>query len=269
MPQPTYFEALFYADCISYEHDLPSMVYPSKGEVASFLYRYAYSGPTKPQEISILKEETGTITKMIRKPFDPREVARNSYIDQVIAILELTRELRHGPMTFILFRTYDNEGATDLPYSARYGSLSKELGLYASALKQPDALSEYLFYYRIIESVSQSNGKQWIEDNLGRISTSKFGRVAIAHEMDEYSAKPKNLLSIYRRRALIRYQKLLRRLGTNKAISRYLYEVNRCGIAHGKGSVLKSQLLPSYFEVGKDSTILKMLTRIAIDERAT
>lgn len=268
-PHPTYTEALFYSDCISYENETPSVVYPTRKEISSFPFLYAYNGPSKPKAIMQTDFPSGRQTKYLRKPIDPRKLVMQTYVDSVINVLELTRELKHGPLTYILFRTFGRQDKVDLKYSVTYGRVAKELSLYSSALKQPDLLSEYLSYYRIIEAVSQSNGKDWVEYHLDRLSTHQFGQVAIRHDFDEYQDPPKNLLSIYKRRALIRYRQLRGRLGGNRAIAKYLYGVNRCGIAHGKGSILKAEMLPSYFEVGKDALILKMLSRIAIDAMST
>jgi len=47
----------------------------------------------------------------------------------------------------------------------------------------------------------------------------------------------------------------------------YFGELNRCGIAHGK-AIVRADITPSYFEVVRDTYVLKLLARLAIDQKA-
>lgn len=263
---PSYAKAWFYADCVSYEHDIPAVVYPQDSEFNKFGYRYVHSGPTKPQEHWIYEMSGRKKEKFIEQPVSPAEISMQYYMDHLILILEYTRQLRHGPRTFVFFRTYDCHREIDLPYTQVYGSVEKEISLYAAALRQADFLSEYLGYYRVIESATKTNGKQWIAASLPKLRNRDFGRIPIGHRRD-YRAKPKNVISVYKQRAVSRYKNLMARLTTNEGISHYLYNVNRCGIAHGKDSVIKGHIMPTYFEVGRDTILLKLLARMAIEDK--
>lgn len=264
--QPTTAEAWFYNDCIAYEHEIPAIVAPTKEELSDFKYRYIHSGPSEPRE-SIIKtlESNATHKKIIRHPIPPESLTHNFLINQLLSILEETRELRHGPMTFVLFRTHRYHRRVHLDYSSLYGAVSKEISLYSAALRQADFLSEYLGYYRVIESVTVSNGKKWIIDALNRLKSHRFGRILLGHEND-YNYCPVNIFREYRKRANARLREL-RKTMRNEEIAKYFYNVNRCGIAHGKNSVVKADIVPSYFDIARDSVILKLLARMAIDEK--
>lgn len=265
---PTYAKAWFYSDCISFEHEVPSVVYPQDSEFNSFRYTFVHSGPTKPQEQTIYHIPDGSTEKFVEPPVQPAQVSKRYFMDQLLMMLDTVRELRYGPLTYVLFRTHDKADEVDLPYTTMYGDVEKEIGLYAAALRQGDFLSEYLGYYRVIESITKSNGKQWIASTLPRIKQHRFGKVLVGHEMD-HTGPPKNALAVFRRRALFRYKSLLNRFGDNEGIAQYLYKVNRCGIAHGKDSVIRGYLMPKYFEVGRDSLLLKLLAKMAIQEEIT
>jgi hypothetical protein len=266
--QPTQTEAWFYCDCIAYEHDIPAMVLPTARELSQFKHRYLHSGPTKPRTETIVhvgdEEANETIT---RRPLPPQVVTRTFLLQQLTSILAETRELRHGPLTYVLFRTYRHKRRTHLPYSATYRSVAKELCLFSTALRQADFLAEFLGYYRVIESATQSNGKKWIAAALQRLPAHKWPRIALGHEED-FGARPRNVIGWYRRRAAQRLRELRRRLGGDEEVARYLYNVNRCGIAHGRGDVVRGEITAEYFDVARDAVILKLLARMAIDEIA-
>jgi len=265
-PHPSYAKAWFYSDCISFEHEVPSIVYPQNSEFNAFKYSFVHSGPTKTQEHTIYHADDGATDKFIQAPPKPAEVSKRYYMNQLLMMLDMVRELRYGPLTYILFRNYDKVEETDIPYTKIYKNVEKELSLYAAALRQGDFLSEYLGYYRVLESVTNTNGKEWIAMALPRLKHHNFGKVAIGHELD-HNGPPKNILSVFRRRALFRYRSLQNRFHNDKAIAHYLYNVNRCGIAHGRKSVVKGHIIPTYFEVGRDALLLKLLAKMAIHDK--
>lgn len=261
-PQPTEPLAWYYADCIAYEHDIPVIVHPTRGDFNRFRYRYLHSGATQSQEITIVHNDSGKTTKHISRPWQPGEVPKSFYANQLCQILEEIRELRHGPLTYVLFRHADTSGRLDLPYLTEYGPVAQELHLYATALRQADTLGEFLCYYRVIESATASNGKVWIAGALHRLQTHNFGFIPIAHEEDH---DPRNMLMIYRYRALRRLATLVKKHGTPSKIATHLYNVERCGIAHGK-DIIRADISPSYFEMVRDTYLMKLLARLAIDE---
>lgn len=265
-PYPSYGKAWFYSDCIAFEHEIPCVVYPQDSEFNSFRYSFVHSGPTRPQKHEIHHTDSNTRETFVVPPAEPSAVSRRHFMDQLLMILGLVHEQRYGPFTYVLFRTYQETEETDLPYTKMYGSLEKEISLYASALRQGDFLSEYLGYYRVLESVTENNGKKWLASALPRLRQHAFGKVLVGHSRD-YESPPRNALGVFRRRALLRYRSLLKRFGNDDAIARYLYNVNRCGIAHGKDSIVKGHVTPMYFEVGRDALLVKLLAKMAIQEK--
>ena len=75
-----------------------------------------------------------------------------------------------------------------------------------------------------------------------------------------------DLMAIYRRRALRRLKSLSTKHQTPAKIADYLYHVNRCGIAHGR-RIVRADIVPSYFEMVRDTYIMRLLARMAIDEK--
>jgi hypothetical protein len=262
-PQPTESVAWYYADCIAYEHDIPVIVLPTGGDFHRFGYRYAHGGPIGPQERFVFHGDSGRTTKYTVPAVSVERVVKQFYGVQLCSILAEIRELRQGPLTFVCFRHGSAGGKLDLPYSVKYASAAQEVHLYAVALRQADALGEFLCYYRVIESATRSNGKVWVAAALDRLRSHDFGRIPIAHQQDP---SPRNLLAIWRRRVLRRVSTLLREHGSPSEIAKYLYHTNRCGIAHGS-HIIRANITPSYFEVVRDAYLLKLLARLAIDEK--
>jgi hypothetical protein len=141
--------------------------------------------------------------------------------------------------------------------------VSQEIHLYSVALRQADALGEFLCYYRVIESATRSNGKAWISSALDVLPAHDYGHIGIGHEGVR---RARNLLSIWRSKALRRLSVLRQRFGSPAGIAGYLYNTNRCGIAHGK-DIVRADITQSYFEVVRDTYLLKLLARLAIDQK--
>lgn len=261
-PQPTESAAWYYADCIAFEHDIPVIVLPTRGDFDRFRYRFAHSGQTTPRTVHI-ETDTGHSTARIIGGMSARRAVKEYYCESLCAILENVREIRQGPLTFVHFRHHSGSETVNLPYTATYAPVAQEIHLYAVALRQVDALSEFLCYYRVIESATTSNGKAWIASSLYNLPGHDFGYIAIAHERVR---RPRNLLSIWRRRALRQLSELRNRYGSATEIARYLYNSTRCGIAHGR-QIVRADITPSYFEVVRDTSLLKLLARLAIDDR--
>lgn len=236
-PQPSYEKALFFADCLSYDHDAPTLVVPSASEFRKQRYTF------------LLDNEREKLT-------------HQWYFHDLVAGLELCRGLRSGPLAFIEFRWGHANVRIDLPYTANYGKAEKELHLYATALKQLDPLSEYLFLYRVLESVYGGNAKTWVQNSLDKIRNFNFGILVYGVE----SERRGNAFPMYKRRALRRLATLRKILPTDQEIANYLYKENRCGIAHGR-EIKRYDFGSNFFSIAKDSYILKLLARISIDEK--
>jgi hypothetical protein len=263
-PQPTASVAWYYADCIAYEHDIPVIVLPTRGDFERFGYRYAHSGRTTPKVVHVANLENDRTITHTFPALSAKRLVKESYGESLCSILESVREIRQGPLTFIDFRHKSRNGTLNLAYTSKYSSVAQEIHLYSVALRQADSLSEFLCYYRVIESATQSNGKTWIASSLDALSLHDFGNIVIGHNSVGYPRR--NLLSIWRSRALRRLSVLRHRLGSADAVASYLYNTNRCGIAHGK-VIVRADITPSYFEVVRDTYVLKLLARLAIDQK--
>ena len=272
-PQPTSSVAWYYADCIAYEHDIPVIVLPTRGDFERFGYRYAHSGRTTPEVVHVTNLKRSGYPDPATGPertsrtytfpaISAKRLVKESYVESLCSILEAVREIRQGPLTFIEFRHKSWDGTLNLEYTSKYSSAAQEIHLYSVALRQADSLSEFLCYYRVIESATKSNGKTWIASHLDTLSLHDFGHIKIGRDW----ALRRNLLSIWRSRALRRLSVLRHRFVSATAIATYLYNTNRCGIAHGQ-TIVRADITPSYFEVVRDTYVLKLLARLAIDEK--
>jgi hypothetical protein len=264
--QPKEAMAWYYADCIAYDHDIPVIVLPTGGDFERFAYRYALSpGSSNAEHQWHGRDDSSLRIKGTAYVVSRRDTVKEYYIQQLCTILGEVREIRQGPLTYIVFR-YGRPGArTDLAYSTDYAKASQDIHLYAVALRQADTLSEFLCYYRVIESVTNSNGVTWVTTAINRLGSHDFGRIEIGYEL-ALVPRTRNLLAIWRRRAFQRLSTLRRRHSSAEEIAKYLYKINRCGIAHGQ-KILRGDITPSYFEVVRDTYVLKLLARLAIDEK--
>jgi hypothetical protein len=235
-PQPSFEEIVFYVNCLAFEHELPVSIFPVN---------------QKP----LIEPILGARGKESFKYGN----------DTITQAYEALNYAKFG-LGSVSFRHPGFGKEINIQYSKKYQGADKELSLYSTALRQLDPLSEFLCYYRIIESVSGNNGKGWIDTNIHRIKTFDFGFLEFG-DMDFYNKKRRtNLFSIYRRKATSRLEKLNRRLGPGK-LSYYLYNENRCGIAHGKDKVIEYDFNYNVIEVSKDNYIMKLLSRIAIEDK--
>lgn len=262
-PHPGQSTAWFYADCIALDHEIPVIVSPSKTDIRKFGFRYIYSGTREPQEITQHNVDTGESSTYYRRAPPPDELARRHFSDHLFTILSEIRDFHHGPFTFVFFRHDGWNGRIDLPYTRNYSAASQEIHLYAAALRQADTLTEYLFYYRVVESTTNSNGLVWLEDAIQRIRNHQFDeiRIGMIHEQGT-----SDLISLYRRRASRRLTQLLKIHRTPFDVASYLYHVNRCGIAHGR-DIIRADITPPYFEMVRDTYLMKLIARMAIEEK--
>ena len=235
---PSFGDLIFYTHCLAYEHDLPAHLYPTDGQ--------ALVDP-------VVKER--------------REFVDVEYYASIASIYEGIQSIRLGSVAWTEFRWSGLYKDVNLEYTRKYSAPRKEIGLYSSAIRQADPLSEFLFYYRVIESISHGNGKDWTDKNLPKLKNHNFGFLHIGHdhESDYGHRRRVNLFSVYRRRALSRLCELDRKIGRS-SVSRYLYNDNRCAIAHGVSTVKEYDFGDSIAEVARDICIIKLLARTAIDE---
>lgn len=234
----SYEDALFYTDCFAYEHEIPAIV-----------------GPKNRFGIEFLVDK-----------WSPRKTKGN-YFAELIEVLEHIVSMRLGPLAYVGFRHSSQDGAiVQLDYTRQYGSVGQEVHLYALALRQIDAFSEYLGHYRVIESATQSNGLDWIQHNLARLSSAQFGMLPVGVEHDSpYRQRRRNLFTILRRRAVNHLQRLSA-TRSDKDIADRFYGTNRCGIAHGR-TIRRSDFSVDFSEVYLDGFVVKLLARLAIEDK--
>ena len=235
---PEFEKIVFYANCLAYEHDLPTLISPVK-------------------------------KRALIKPIEKgrNKYINDSYFDSIGMACEAIKAIRLGPLGLVYFRWSDFTKKVDLEYTNTYSSAAKELSLYSAAIRQLDPLSEFLGYYRVIESVSGKNHKIWISSNLSKLKSYNFGFLTFIVDVSDKPMKRRsNLFSIYRKRAVLRTRELNSKL-KGRSISEYFWHENRCGIAHGKSNVKEYDFKYNIIEVSRDNYILKLLARIAIEEK--
>jgi len=244
----SYADAVFYADCFSYDHEIPTVALPGVLQWKQAGIRF----------VLWKKGRTGA--------------ARDAYRDELAAGLESVNVLRFGPFFSVRFRyqgpvllpATTGQPAARLKYSSKYRRAEKEIHLYSLGLKQLDPLSEYLCYYRVLESASGSNGKRWLEDNLDRLPSTRFGMLPLSR-VRPGSRRRTNLFTILRRRAVPHLRKLQKTMSC-AAIARRFYSTNRCGIAHGE-SIQRWDFGPDFGDVYRDMWVVKLMARLAIADK--
>jgi len=235
---PTFKEIVFYTNCLAYEHDLPAFIWPVR--------RRAVIKPI----------ETGR-----------GEYINNSYYQSLDMAYEAINSIRLGPLSYVNFRWPGFQKDVDIQYAQKYSGVAKELSLYSMAVRQIDPLSEFLCYYRVIESVTSSNGKEWILKNLSRLGSYDFGFLEFGTDAQIGRLTRRiNVFSIYKMRALKRIKELETKPGA-RSVAEYFYHENRCGIAHGKADIKEYDFGFNIEEISKDIYILKLLSRMAIEDK--
>jgi hypothetical protein len=240
----TYEDALFYADCFAYEHEIPTIAIPR---------RTAQSG------LRFLLDKRG------------KRATREAYFHDLAVALESVNALRLGPLGHVEFRHDTSErplrtkdAFVRLNWTDKYGGVSQEIHLYSLALRQIDPLSEYLCHYRVIESASDSNGLNWLEQNLRRLQFARFGMLP-AGVGYEVRVRRVNLFSLLRRRAVARLRDLTKKL-SHAEIAKRFYHTNRCGIAHGR-SIRRSDFATDFKEIYLDGFVIKLMARLSIEDK--
>jgi hypothetical protein len=232
---PNFNEVVFYANCLAFDHDIP---------------------------VSITPIEKDTVIESILDIDSSKDSKDKYYYKNLSSIYSSIFDMKYGSCG-IEFRFPGHDKRSNIFYVDKYKKVEKEINLYSSALRQGDPLAEYLNYYRIIESISKNNGKEWIKDNIDRIKKYNFPTVIIKG----FDRKTQgDLFSIYKTRALQRLKFLEEKLA-NDELNRYLYHENRCGIAHGKSNIKQYDFDKNVKTIVKDNYILKLLTRIGIKDK--
>lgn len=227
----------FYADCLAYLHDIPFNLSSIKQK-----------SPIKPI-ISYSRKENDYFGKSVE------------------GIYESIVDLRlNGYFWFKWPEAFT--GIINIDLHKIYEKAIKEIKLYSMALKQSDPLTEFLCYYRVIESISDDNGKKWIKVNLSKIKTFNFGFIQLQNICDEFNSRRqrRNLFTCYKRKALGKISKLNKSL-SSRSIDDYLYSDIRCGIAHGKRNLRLHDYALHLKDISESLFIIKLLARIAIESK--
>ena len=265
--------ASFYADCIAFEHEFPTIALPSKIKLTINDIPWNLKPPKrtdlKDQYIQFIQESL--------------EAASNS--------LEGIWSDRKSKFDVDLILTGAGYPVVDIDYS-KYANVKTAIHLYNAALKQPDPLFAYLCYYRAIEHLASNNGKQWIENKLNSnqleykldvwcegqtIFIPSTGKSLLPLQIEKFIRKRKiknsegdlNIVEVTRAHAKIQLRKLQTSLSNNKIASR-LYNENRCGIAHGGThgqNIKKHDLGEDFVDVINDLKLIRYLSRLFIEER--
>ena len=265
-----FFKATFYADCIAFEHNTPTLVFPKK---------------------ALNDSEVPWLTKPTKENDEPANVR---YINLIREAGEVASRMSKGDFTNIVFKydtsegiVSDEDGVIHVELLPKYEKISKAIHLYNSALRQTDPLSQYLSYYRVLESIFGTSGrdsKAWIEETLNSELEycldvmSKGPRRFKAYELvpPEFADAVRedrlygdgervNIIEIMRASAIVQLAQL-RFERSEKEIAELLYNEDRCGIAHG-GNIRFHDLSDDFVQINGDLKLIKYLARLAIEAK--
>jgi len=248
--KPSFDQVNFYANCLSYEHDLPAIIIPVIGKRKCLTFPIAENHRISKKRIN------------------------DAYYDDINMIYNALFDMKYGNSARISFKQLklantsgiNKQKQIDISYTTEYRDVQNEINLYSSALRQINPLSEFLDYYRVIESVSCSNGVCWIEKHLDKIKDYNFGYVAILTE-PLINPKIQNIFFLYKKRALSRLNYYYKQKKTTCDIANYFYKEIRCGIAHGRKDVKIFDFKTDLQTIVQDNYIIKLLARMAIEEK--
>ncbi|GGU39647.1 methylamine utilization protein MauJ [Lentzea flava] len=223
-------EAVMLANCISYDHEVPTVVQPfADGRAPSY---DAVGFP--------------------RKWIDPGK----SYAEALITASEAAVDVR---FTDCLRFRYSDDSLNE--FGGRFQGKAEPLAMYGMALRQVDLLAEYLCLYRICEWADGVNGKKFINNNVDAIAGHDFGELWLEHLTLERERPKRNVFEEYQERAVGRLEAL--RTGGEEDIGKYLYGF-RNGLAHGKSDLLVQDFGASVDRVAQELPLLRLLCRLAI-----
>lgn len=265
--------AAFYADCIAFEHELPVLALPIVEALTNSDIPWNFA----PQGFDV----------------DDGRNPRYSYVDYLRYGAEIAGDITNGCWGYPIFR-YDRyssqkelqlteDGDVQVEWTAKYYGVSLALHLYNAALRQADPLSKYLCYYRVIENVTESNGKAWIEEQLDGFSGHE--PEPVWYRANKQAGVPQglvpflrsehcfgdenrvNVVEVMRGHALLHLSRLKESLSVTK-ISERLYNENRCGIAHGR-NIKSHDLGDDFASILNDLKIIRFLARLSISHACT
>lgn len=236
-PAATFEEVTFLAECISFDHDMPTVVRP-----------WATTRAAKvPAPMQPLLRGPGLRTDVL------------SYFDAIEAALSSAWSLRLGDASLALRYLVQPSLAG---FSARFDSVREGLALYAMATRQVETMGEYLCLFRVLEWADGRNGVTLASAHLSNIGTHPFGNL-MSQAWPKRRVRRANVFALYRRKALRRLAAFRARGESDTAVAQHLYAI-RCELAHGARTV-RLDRPPDVAEVARDLPIVKMLARLAIE----
>lgn len=271
---PDYSDISFISDCLAFEHEIPFLAYPDSSKI-------------KIEDLPwLLKEEWPTLSVAER------------YLSAITEALESAATMVNGSLFTSVFKYDWYYGASTTDYDdmeivqvnfSKYENVRNALHTYNVALRQIDPLVSYLNYYRVIESINQSNGKNWIKGTLTKkeidFNEEVWGVIENKRnycfndikkhlrsdnldlgELNSAGYRKINLNELIRANGLTQLERLQNEGFTVSQITSRLYNENRCGIAHGK-DIKYHDLSDNYFEVLRDLKLIKFLARYSIYQK--
>lgn len=231
----TFEEVLFLADCVAFDHDMPTVVRPSASIAA------AAFPPIEP----VLPSPAGQGALW--------------YFDALQQALGMATEMRVGDAVAL---RYDDDHQDLLQFEQRFGGVEEVVSLYAMATRQVDALGEYLCLYRVLEWARKDNGTSYIETHLGAISGYDFG---VLEAQPGMGAPSVDVFETYQSRARARLNALHDRGLTDQQIASRLYGI-RNSLAHGKRAFRVNDFGADVVAVAADLPLIKLLARMVVEK---
>lgn len=185
--------------------------------------------------------------------------------------------------------TIDHKGyeLIHLDFSNVYARVAQALHLYNTALRQTDPLSQFLNYYRIIENLTDNNGKGWVEKCVGSLADYKMEvfathavpdrpRVSLIRCIERNARKYLRKKRLYERTKVYNFTEVIRacalariddlkRTHTAQQIAKRLWNTNRCGISHGR-RIRRHDLDTDFKEILADIKLVRFLARLIIEQ---
>ncbi|MEU3620407.1 methylamine utilization protein MauJ [Streptomyces sp. NPDC006872] len=232
---PSLEDVLFIADCTAFDHDSPTAVAPLHEPAVA---PYAPIGHDRPW-VS----------------------AHRTYADVLESVAQQAHEIRYTDALRLRYSTYDDPLTR---FSHRFAGRTEPLALYAMAIRHVDLLAEYLGLYRVLEAPRSDNGISFINDHLDSLELYDFGKLlTIPAFLPEHSEEPVEVFSVLKERALGRVEALTT---AGVDIAKHLYAI-RNGLAHGKKDLILNDFGNTVDAVAADLPLLKLLARIAVEQR--
>ncbi|MGW0880342.1 methylamine utilization protein MauJ [Streptomyces sp. NPDC002671] len=232
-------DTVFFADCIAFDHDVPTLVTPSRGHVT------APGG------------QIGMHRQWVDRDRDYEEALHSFFENLVNLRFTDSLQLRYADKTDPLTQ-----------FHTRFlGGRRQLLALYVMALRQIDTLGAYLCIYRVLECADGRNGKTFIESHLDDIATYDFG--ALKTKGMALPGQPTSDFDVFEAYRLQSLQRLshLRAAMSDTDIAEHLYK-HRNGLAHGhpgRSTIVIQDYATQAATVEADFPLLKLLARIAVE----